>query len=170
VVKRALVTAGIPAIREPPGLDRGKDKRGKDKRPDGMTLVPWQAGKALVWDVTCVDTMAMSYITGSITAAGSAAETAEKKKIDKYKELVDGRYIFGPLAFETFGAWGPACKDLLSTVGRKIANQTGEKRSFDFLKQRISIEIQRGNAACVLGTHTFDRGLDEIFYVLNTKR
>jgi hypothetical protein len=70
-----------------------------------MTLVPWQTRKALVRDVTVFDAMAMSYNTGSIT-------TAEKKKIDKYRKLMDGRYIFGRLAFETFGAWGPACKDL----------------------------------------------------------
>jgi hypothetical protein len=40
--------------------------------------------------------MAMSYIKGSITVAGSAAETAKKKTTDMYTELVDGEYIFGP--------------------------------------------------------------------------
>ncbi|CAH2260984.1 jg10777 [Pararge aegeria aegeria] len=42
-----------PAQLEPPSWfsDAGK-------RPDGMTIVPWSMGRALVWDATCVDTVA----------------------------------------------------------------------------------------------------------------
>jgi hypothetical protein len=159
--KRALASAGIPSVLEPPGLER---KNGK--RPDGLTSVNYKFGKSLVWDVTCVDTMAISYIADSINAAGSAAAAAEQRKIHHYRELVEGRFIFGPLAFETFGPWGPECKLLIGEIGRKITERTGEKRSSEFLRQRISIEIQRGNAACVFGTHKASRGLDEIYYVL----
>jgi hypothetical protein len=48
--------------------------------------------------------------------------------------------------------------------------KTGEKRATELLRQRISIEIQRGNAASILNTYSDTRGLDEIFYVLNFKR
>jgi hypothetical protein len=83
---------------------------------------------------------------------------------------VEGRFVFSPLAFETVGPWGPESKALISTIGRKITEKTGEKRATEFLRQRISIEIQRGNAASILNTHSDTRGLDEIFYVLNAKR
>ena len=53
VVKRALCSANLQAIREPPGVNRGDGKR-----PDGMTMVPWSHGKPLVWDVTVVDSVA----------------------------------------------------------------------------------------------------------------
>ena len=41
---------------------------------------------------------------------------------------------------------------LISEIGRKCVDSTGERRSFEFLKQRISVEIQRGNAFSVFGT------------------
>jgi hypothetical protein len=56
LVKRALTSAEIPSIREPNGYYR-KD----NKRPDGITLIPWLCGKPLLWDVTCTDTLAKSY-------------------------------------------------------------------------------------------------------------
>jgi hypothetical protein len=165
IVQRALNSAQVPSILEPPGLERENGKR-----PDGLTQIPWKNGKHLVWDVTCVDTMAMSYIVGSMNSAGSAAAEAEKKKTRKYQQLVAGRFIFCPVAFETFGPWGPECKVFLTNVGKMIAERTGEMRASEFLRQRISIEIQRGNAACVLKTHQSGRNLDEVYYVLNSKR
>ena len=37
----------IPVAKDPAGL-----LCTDDKRPDGMTLIPWRAGKPVVWDVT----------------------------------------------------------------------------------------------------------------------
>ena len=42
IVKRGLVTAGIPAMLEPVGLDRGNGKC-----PDGITVFPFSQGKSL---------------------------------------------------------------------------------------------------------------------------
>ena len=42
LIDRALRKADIPAIKEPTGLDRTDGKR-----PDGLTLVPWQSGRCL---------------------------------------------------------------------------------------------------------------------------
>ena len=47
LVARALLAADIPSSKEPQGLCRSDGKR-----PDGLTLIPWQSGKSLVWDVT----------------------------------------------------------------------------------------------------------------------
>ena len=52
VIARALTAAGIPVSKEPSGLFHNDDVR----RPDGITLVPWQAGKAVAWDVTVAST------------------------------------------------------------------------------------------------------------------
>ena len=90
------------------------------------------------------------------------------KKCAKYAGLL-GRYYFCPLAFETFGTWGEQAKELITDIGKRIADQTGERRSVEFLRQKISIEIQRGNAASVFGTLPSSRGLDQIFYVLDAK-
>ena len=48
-------------------------------------------------------------------------------------------------------------------VGKKICDPTGEKRSTSYLLQSISIAIQRGNTASVMGTVYNDRKLEEIY-------
>jgi len=51
LIARGFASAGFPVTKEPTGLFRTDGKR-----PDGLTLslVPWQSGKALCWDVTVV--------------------------------------------------------------------------------------------------------------------
>ncbi|CAG9814103.1 unnamed protein product [Phaedon cochleariae] len=160
VIKRALISGNVQSILEPPGLCRDDGKR-----PDGMSLIPWKRGKALIWDVTCVDSLADSNIVSSIKAAGTPACEAEKRKCGKYKCLED-KFIFIPLGFETFGPWGPSAKEIISTIGHLIYSRSSEARSTEYLRQRISIEIQRGNAACILNTIPSSKGLEEIFYIL----
>ena len=77
-----------------------------------------------------------------------------------------GTYHFIPIGFETFGAIGPAADKFFGTLGKLIMVKTGEPRSLEFLKQRISMDIQRGNSASVLGTLPQSRSLDGVFYVL----
>ena len=47
ILWRAMHRANIPAVKEPTGLSRTDGKR-----LDGMTMVPWQEGRAALWDVT----------------------------------------------------------------------------------------------------------------------
>ena len=51
----------------------------------------------------------------------------------------------------------------MKKIGKKVMEETGEKRSSFYLFQNISIAIQRGNASCVLGTIPHSEGLEEIF-------
>ena len=52
------------------------------KRPDGVTMIPWEMGKQLVWDVTVVDALAPSRLNqGSLCNPGSTATEAEARKI-----------------------------------------------------------------------------------------
>ena len=48
IIHRALIKAQVPSHKKPNGLTRD----GTDKRVDGYTLIPWQCGKAITWDVT----------------------------------------------------------------------------------------------------------------------
>ena len=76
------------------------------------------------------------------------AEQAENRKNSKYAELVaSGDLIFAPIAIETLGVWGPSALEICADIGGRIANRTGDSRSFAFLKQRLGIAVQRGNAA-----------------------
>ena len=68
IIHRALMRASTPSVLEPPGLSRTDGKR-----PDGLTLIPWQRGKSLTWDVTVTDTVADSYLHLTSVKAGGAA-------------------------------------------------------------------------------------------------
>jgi hypothetical protein len=106
LVKRALTSAEIPSIREPNGYYREDNKR-----PDGITLIPWLCGKPLLWDVTCTDTLAQSYIRLSSKKAGEAARLRENVKKSKYLTMeTNNYYYFVPIAIETMGSWGDDAK------------------------------------------------------------
>jgi hypothetical protein len=159
ILQRALVSAGVPAVLEPVGTSRDDGKR-----PDGVTLVPWEKGKPLVWDFTCADNLAPSHLSSSSTTAGSTALDAERKKRNKYLSLSE-QFIFHPVATETMGMWGPEASRLVRQIGQRITTLTGETRATTFLIQSISIAIQRGNAASVLGTLPRGRGLKELYFI-----
>jgi len=82
VIACVITAAGIPVTKEPVGL-AGLD----GKRRDGLTLIPWQGGKPLTWDVTVVSTLADSYLHSTSHCAGSTAETASDRKETKYSFL-----------------------------------------------------------------------------------
>ena len=142
---RALISADTLATREPHSLCTSSGKR-----PDGVTQVPWRRGRCLAWDVTCPDTYAMSHVQASSTQAGIAAAAAEAKKTQKYADIISG-VDFVPVAIETSGVWGEQAIALVMEIGRRIAASTHEPRSTSFLRQRLSVAVQRGNAYCVLG-------------------
>ena len=159
LIKRALGSAQVPAIREPPGLVRSDFKR-----PDGLTLYPWSQGKSLVWDFTCSDTLAPSHVTATSSEAGKSASQSERNKLRHYEELT-GNYIVMPVAVETMGPWGQIGLKFIKDLGSRIADVTGENRSTSFLFQSLSMAIQRGNAISVLGTTPNTKNLDELFYL-----
>ena len=136
------------------------------KRPDGVTLAPWEEGKQLVWDVTCVDLLAPSRIeNGSVANPGTAAENAEARKMTTYACLIDKGYIFQPLAFETQGGVGPSTSTFLKMLCKKLCVCNQESRAGSFFKQRLSLAIQAGNAASVVGTVREEDHLSELYYL-----
>ncbi|XP_063360529.1 uncharacterized protein LOC134661400 [Cydia amplana] len=159
VIRRALVSVKVPAILEPVGLTRDDGKR-----PDGMTLVPWSMGRPLVWDATCVDTFAVSHLPGTSSGAGHAATTAEDNKRRKYSTLGSG-YIFEPFGVETLGSWGPSARRLFKDLASRLVDASGDQRAGQYFAQRISIAIQRGNAASLLGTLPAGGELEGVFYL-----
>jgi len=61
--------------------------RSDGKRPGGLSLVTWQSGKALCWDVTVICPLADSYISDAAREPGSVAELAASRKEAKYAVL-----------------------------------------------------------------------------------
>jgi len=66
---------------------------------------------------------------------------------------------------ETMGVWGLGATDLVSALGRRLAADSGDPRSAFFLKQRIDIAIQRGNAQSVVGTFASGASSADLFFI-----
>ena len=146
--------AKIQAQKEPAGLSvftGGQNGTTSLKRPDGATLIPWKRGRSVTWDVTVADTFATSYLPLTSLEAGSAAERAASLKNKKYEELARN-HIFSPLACEVTGNWCSEAVEFLHELGDRISAVTGDRRESTFLFQRLSVALQKGNAACVIGT------------------
>ena len=120
------------------------------KRPDGVTTVPWKCGKLLVWDATCSDTFAPSYVSQATMAAGEVATHAEERKCSKYSSL-SVTHDFIPVAIETSGVMGPQPLHFLRELGRRVGSETGDPLASSHLFQHLSTTIQRGNSACIMG-------------------
>ena len=109
----ALIKQSLPSTHIPSVLELQHLYKTDQKRPDGLTLVPWADGKQLLWDVTVADSLAPCRINaGSVSNPGTAAAEAEaaeaeERKNDNYKDLVDVGYLFQPLAFAIQSAVGP---------------------------------------------------------------
>ena len=145
IMKRSLDSAKIPSHLEPSGLYRSDGRR-----PDGASIVPWKEGRVLVWDATCPDTLAPSYLSIATAEAGAVAREAEHRKQVKYSHFEDSHY-FVPIAIETLGAMGHKARSFLKELARRIHLATEDNQAHRHLIQRLSVAVQRGNAAAVLG-------------------
>ena len=82
------------------------------------------------------------------------AELAEVKKDQKYS-LLGATYFFTPVAIETSGAIGPRSSFFLRGLERRVRWESGEPRATCYLLQRLSVAVQRGNAAVILDSNNF---------------
>ena len=146
IICRSLKSAGVPSIMEPAGLNRGDGNR-----PDGITIFPFSQGRALCWDATCVNTYGENSVNNTAVEVGQAAARAESNKRSKYPELVR-RFRFEPVAIETSGVFGPSSRNIIYEIGRRITERSGDKRETLWLKQRLSIAVQKGNALSIISS------------------
>ena len=123
-----MVSADIPCTKEPLDLS-GSD----GKRPDGLSLVPWEAGKPLTWDVTVICPLADSYVAAAAREAGSAAEEAATRKTAKYSNI-QAYHIFSQLPLSHWVQSMPRVASSFrnSVASLLISRATTEKSAFYF--------------------------------------
>jgi len=103
----------------------------------------------MLLDFTCPDTFAPSHLRKTSFLVGAAA--AEAIKPAKYFALLNTRQ-FLPAEIETGGVWGQGTDTLLKALERRLIEASGDNWSSHYLRQRIDIAIQRGNAISVSNT------------------
>ena len=104
-------------------------------------------------------------IQGSLGNRGTTATEAEARKIEKYCELIDNGYIFQLVALEVRGSLGESSEIFVKRFCKMLCCLHGDRRFGNFLKQRISMALQIGNATCVLGTVSDRVAFEEIYYI-----
>ena len=145
-MKQTLESAKIPCQLEPSGPF---DSEGK--RPDRTSIVSWNEGKALNWHATCPDTLAPSHLKLVVKEAGAVADDAEFRKTQKYSNLTSSHY-FVLLAVELLAVSGKEDRSFLKQLGQQVKSSSGDPIAHQYLVQRISVAVQRGNAAAVPGS------------------
>ena len=73
------------------------------------------------------------------------------RKEAKYTSLCS-THVFTPVAIETSGVFGPESLSFIRELGWQIVHVTAEVNSTNYLMQRLTVAVQRGNSAAVLGT------------------
>ena len=87
------------------------------KRPDGVTMIPWEMDKQLVWDVTVVDALAPSRLNQcSLCNPGTTVTDGGAFKFEKYRELIDNGYIFQPVAMEVQCSLSESCEIFITRL------------------------------------------------------
>ncbi|KPI94828.1 hypothetical protein RR46_11832 [Papilio xuthus] len=63
--------------------------------------------------------------------------------------------------------WGAEARGLFKEISARLIDASGDPRAGAHFGQRLSLAIQRGNAASLLGTLPCDRSdLGSIFYII----
>ena len=79
------------------------------------------------------------------------AANAKERKSSKYAQLPSA-YLFMLVAIETTGVFGLKISAFVTELEKRIYEQNGEEKASSFLVQRLSVAIQRGNAAAIRRT------------------
>ena len=153
LISRVLKHCDVPVTEEPSRLCRDYGKR-----PDGLTLVPWQNGRCLTWDATLVDSLASSYLSATSSLRGSAADAAAGSKRSKYAVMML-THIFVPVAVETLGPVNAECLRFRIKLATGSLPLPGDPRESS-LYQRPSVLVQRFNMMAFRGSFIFDTDIE----------
>jgi len=88
------------------------------------------------------------------------AKLAVERKLMKYSNLPTN-LIFQPSVVENLGAFSSSSSDFISALGHIISSVSGEERETSFLFQRLSVALQRFNAALLHDTFVSQEDPDQ---------
>lgn len=126
----------------------------------------WDVGKPLALDVAVTHPLQSSHKLGAedeLTAGHWAKAYAAAHKEPLRAQVEACGVAFAPMVVETFGAWDPAARDVLSSFARRFAGhqqaQIGAARRVLFT--RLSVALMRQNARMILARHPGRQALDD---------
>ena len=70
-----------------------------------------------------------------------------------------------PVADETMGAWGHSSLKFVQEIGERMTLASGDKQATYKLLQNITMEVQRGNIASIIGNTSITKSFNQSFYL-----
>ena len=123
---------------------------GSDRRPADILLPYWSSGRDVALDITVVNPIQQATMPEAAVTAGHALTYAYNRKVAKAGEACRQQGLaFIPLAFESFGGWHEVTHSEVKKIAGALSRHTGkeEKQAGQHLCQRLSLLLQKGNAA-----------------------
>ena len=131
---------------------------GSASRPADLFLRNWERGRHAALDLTVISPLQAAVIDQEAATPGYALRFAWERKMRSAFEACDAQHIsFIPLPVETLGGWHPVAERQIARIGRELARSTAgtdQKTSTNHLFQRLSLSLQKGNAALILSRST----------------
>ena len=122
------------------------------EKPADVWLPTFDMGREAALDVVCTSPCTDSVYRQAASQQGFAAAQAEAAKRHKSLEKCEqAGILFLPVAVEVFGGWGETALAVIRRIGSLLAEASGRSRSAEtrYLRQRLSLRLQRCNAAMV---------------------
>jgi len=122
------------------------------KRPGGLSLMLWKAGRCLVWDFTCPDTFAASHFNCAVTDTSCcyrdwSKEEAQVESVVCHIQINTGSDSLLVHLEKTLLIF---CRNLAAALLLLLVNRV--QQSFCY---KDDVDVQWGNAACILDSDDF---------------
>ena len=137
-----------------------------DRTAKGQTLIPWQGGKPLTWDVTVVCTLGASYLSSSARSAGVAADLAASRKEAKYTSLPTRISFNRSLWNPTVRSVPVLCPSSPLWANAWRAPPATCARCQSHLFQRLSVIVQRFNSVLIYESFVSELHIDWTIFLL----
>ena len=135
IIHWALTAAYLPSRLEPTGLFRSDSKR-----PDGITLVPWRLLPA------------QTHLLPPTYQGPPVRQVQWQPLLSEASMRSTWTSINATSSHPWLSRWQvPLGQKPSRELGCCLKQANGETKSFSYLQQRLSVAVQRGNAATVMG-------------------
>ena len=126
---------------------------GSLSRPADIFVGNWVDGRKIAFDVSVTSPVQEAVLFQAAQRPAAAIEARKQTKMRIHRDNCQAQGIFfQPLVVESFGGWDSDALVFLKELGRQDARRWGKDSALEikFLFQRLSIALQRGNAALLL--------------------
>ena len=123
---------------------------GRQSRPADIFIPKWLDSRKIAFDVSVVSPTQEALLHRAADTPAAAIDSRKATKIRTHFENCRAEGIFfQPLVVETFGGWDKDAINFLKKIATKGSRRWGLTNAIAIKQffQRLSIELQRGNAA-----------------------